>query len=49
MSMIKPTEYKSITSSDIKTRQGSAIDETTKNAATATIARLAELIKAKHS
>jgi len=47
--MIKPTEYKSISTADIKTRQGSAIDETTKNAATATIAKLAELILAKHS
>ena len=47
--MIKPTEYKSISTSDIRTRKGLAIDETTKNAATATIAKLAELILAKHS
>ena len=47
--MIKPTKYKSISFADIKTRQGSAIDETTKNAAAATIAKLAELIVAKHS
>ena len=47
--MIKPTVYKSITTAEIKTRQNSAIDEATKTAATATIAKLAELILAKHS
>jgi len=47
--MTEPTKYKSISTADVKLRQASAIDEATKNTAVATIARLAELIKAKHS
>ena len=47
--MIKPTKYKSITTADIKTRQGSAIDESTKTVAIAIVAKLAALILAKHS
>ena len=47
--MIKPTEYKSISTTDIKARVGTAIDSSTQTAAFATLTKLTELIKAKHA
>lgn len=47
--MIKPTEYKSISTVNIKARTGVAIDANTKNEAFGILTKLTELIKAKHS
>lgn len=47
--MIKPTEYKSISTADIKARVGTAIDSSTQTAAFSILTKLAELIKAKHA
>lgn len=47
--MIKPTEYKSISTTDIKARTGVAVDASTQASAFSILSKLTELIKAKHS
>lgn len=47
--MIKPTEYKSISTTDIKARTGAPIDASTQTSAFNILSKLTELIRAKHS
>jgi hypothetical protein len=47
--MNKPTKYKSITSSEIKSRQAIPISNSQKIQAFAIIQKLTDLIKLKHS
>jgi|688.fasta_scaffold2416092_2 hypothetical protein len=47
--MIKPTKYKSITSEEMKLRQGLSITEAKKQKAFTILSKLVELIKLKHS
>lgn len=47
--MIKPTKYKSITTSEVKLRQASPINQIKKQQAFNILSKLMELIKLKHS
>ena len=47
--MIKPTEYKSISIVDARSRQGSPISDEKKERAFTILSKLMDLIKVKHS
>jgi|SaaInlStandDraft_1057018.scaffolds.fasta_scaffold224889_2 hypothetical protein len=46
--MIKPTEYKSISYTELGQRTGTAIDQSLKNEATGILTKFVELFKLEH-
>lgn len=46
--MTEPTKYKSLTYSEVESRQGTALDASTKSQLTTTLNKFIELFKLKH-